>query len=138
MGERFEFVARAIIVRNGKFLLCRPAQKPWHFFPGGHVEFGEKAEKALRREFWKELNMRLEEIELVGVAENCYERDGERHHEINLVFHAEMEDGEVSSSEDHMSFDWIDFQSFSEKEIYPLELRDAVSDWKRTGQFFRV
>ncbi|MDD3607942.1 MAG: NUDIX domain-containing protein, partial [Candidatus Moranbacteria bacterium] len=56
-SENFEICSRAIIIKNRKILLPKPKDENWYFFPGGHVEFGEKAEDALRRELKEELDV---------------------------------------------------------------------------------
>ena len=62
MDNKLEVVA-ALIVRNGKFLICqRPANKKrallWEFV-GGKVEAGETREQALARECLEELALKV-------------------------------------------------------------------------------
>ena len=53
---------------------------------GGGIEFGERAEEALRREFVEELGVELEAVELLGIRENIFMYEGEPGHEIAHIF----------------------------------------------------
>ena len=62
---------------------------------GGSVEFGERAIDAIGREFREELDRELINIRYVGVIENVFDYDGDRGHEIVLVFVAEFADAKA-------------------------------------------
>jgi ADP-ribose pyrophosphatase YjhB (NUDIX family) len=59
---------------------------------GGAIEFGERAEDALRREMREELGVEIRDPRLLGVLENIFEIEGRRHHEIIFVFDAALAD----------------------------------------------
>ncbi len=61
---------------------------------GGGIEFGERAEDAVRREFLEELGREIEVVERLGVAENIFELDGERGHQVMFEFIARWPDGQ--------------------------------------------
>jgi ADP-ribose pyrophosphatase YjhB (NUDIX family) len=63
-----------------------------HFFRGigGGVEFGERAEAALRREWREELGLTLRRPALLAVLENIFTHEGRRGHEIVFVHSAEI------------------------------------------------
>ena len=69
-----------------------PARAPFHRPLGGHVEFGEHAEHAVRRELLEEIGQSLSEVRLLGVLENIFDWDGSRAHEIVFVFGASFQD----------------------------------------------
>ena len=52
--------------------------------PGGKIEFGEKAEEAIRREVVEELNLELGELEYLGYVDHIIEKDG--HHWVSQIF----------------------------------------------------
>jgi ADP-ribose pyrophosphatase YjhB (NUDIX family) len=62
---------------------------------GGTIEFGERAEDAIRREIREELATDIRNPHLLGVLENIFDVDGERHHEIVFVFDADFVDPTV-------------------------------------------
>ena len=53
---------------------------------GGTIEFGERGEEAVRREFLEEIGAHLEEISYLGMLENIFTCEGLRGHEIVLVY----------------------------------------------------
>lgn len=59
---------------------------------GGGVEFGERAEAALRREIAEELGGTIDEPHLLGVVENLFDYAGRAGHEIIFVFDARFSD----------------------------------------------
>ena len=71
---------------------ANPAGELFHRPLGGHVEFGEYAEHAVRRELLEEIGQSLSEVKLLGVLENIFDWAGSRAHEIVFVFGASFED----------------------------------------------
>lgn len=75
---------------EGKVLLCRGYDKvkDEHFYrvPGGHVEFGERAEEAVRREIIEELDSEIEDLVFERVVENIFEYQGAPGHEIVFMY----------------------------------------------------
>jgi ADP-ribose pyrophosphatase YjhB (NUDIX family) len=61
---------------------CRPL--------GGGVEFGERAEDAVRREMREEIGQELEGVQLLGVVENLFTLEGRAGHEIVFLFDATL------------------------------------------------
>ncbi|MEV8251893.1 NUDIX domain-containing protein [Microbacterium sp. NPDC076768] len=53
---------------------------------GGGIEFGERAEDALHREFMEELGVHLDAVELLGVREDIFTYEGVAGHEIAHIF----------------------------------------------------
>lgn len=136
--QQFEIIARSIVILENKILLCRARGKEHFYLPGGHVEFGEKAEDALKREFQEEMAVKVRDIQFVGVVENYFTQNEEEHHELNLVFSAKMKEMETRSMEDHISFTWIPLAELPEANVKPIALRDAVVQWAKDQKDFFV
>jgi ADP-ribose pyrophosphatase YjhB (NUDIX family) len=85
-----ELIARGVLMDRGRVLVCCNRKRGHSFLPGGHIEFGEPAAKALEREMREELGVRLRAGRFLGVCEASFVQAGRvgrrRHHEINLVF----------------------------------------------------
>jgi 8-oxo-dGTP pyrophosphatase MutT (NUDIX family) len=59
---------------------------------GGTIEFGERGEETVRREFGEEINADLIEVRYVGMLENIFTYEGRRGHEIVLVYDGQLAD----------------------------------------------
>jgi 8-oxo-dGTP pyrophosphatase MutT (NUDIX family) len=85
------------LIRNGDRILVQQGYdsvKQQTFFRplGGGVDYGERAEEALRREFMEELGAELSNICLLRVVENIFTLEGLAGHEIIFLFEAELQD----------------------------------------------
>ena len=101
-----ETIARGICVRNGEVLLCRAKSGETAYLPGGHIEFGETGAAALAREMREEAGVDVTVGRFLGAVENDFLQHGKRHCEINLVYEMTVAEGEVSSREDWIGFEW--------------------------------
>ena len=69
-------VSAVIFNSNNEILLCRSHK--WddkYVIPGGHVEYGEKLEDALRREILEETGLIISDIKPLGIKE-CFYNNG--------------------------------------------------------------
>lgn len=128
-----ETIARGICVSGGKILLCRGKKAGNAYLPGGHVEFGETAREALRREMLEETGLDFEIGRFRGALENSFLQDGRRHCEVNLVFEMTPagEDAgkhaKILSRESWIGFEWADLEDLDSCGLLPKEfarLRD--------------
>ncbi|MCD6233110.1 NUDIX domain-containing protein [bacterium] len=65
--KKISVLVRAVIEVKGKILVCKKKGNKYYFFPGGHIEFGESAKKALKREIKEELGLNIKECFLLVV-----------------------------------------------------------------------
>jgi ADP-ribose pyrophosphatase YjhB (NUDIX family) len=72
---------------------------------GGHVEFGERAEQAVRRELREEIGQEIRDVRLVQVLENLFTLDGAPGHEIVFVFEAGFVDAGAYDIEEQAILD---------------------------------
>lgn len=132
-----ELIARAVIRRKDSILLAHKLGEVNTFLPGGHIEEGEYAEEALRRELLEELGVESRILGFIGVLEHKFtDEHGRRYEEINLIFEAEIEDDKVSSAEGHLEFKWIKPADFAENVLLPSSLPMLLKKWLRDHQSF--
>jgi ADP-ribose pyrophosphatase YjhB (NUDIX family) len=119
--DTIEVIARAVVRRGSMVLLAQPTGSSWFFLPGGHVEFGEPAATALRRELIEELGLTDAAVgDLLAVTETRYRDSRGDHHEVNLVFDVVAPQVAARSQESHIQFRWVE-----ESELAALEIRPA-------------
>jgi ADP-ribose pyrophosphatase YjhB (NUDIX family) len=85
-GICFHYRVAGVAVDGDRVLLHRTEIDDFWSLPGGHVELGETAADALRREMMEELGVEIEVGRLLWVVENFFDYGEGRHHEIGLYF----------------------------------------------------
>lgn len=134
--NKFEICVRAVIRHNGRILVCRFLGKKYYFFPGGHIEYGETAVEALKRELREELGVEAKKCAFIGTIENIYGEDGEKHHEINLVFDVSVDGIHNQSREDHIDFAFLDKKEFAKEKVLPIAMQKSVIKWLKDKKIF--
>jgi 8-oxo-dGTP diphosphatase len=127
-----EFIARGVLIDSSRILLCRNIAGGYYYLPGGHVEHGEPAAAALRRELQEEGAIAATIGPCLLVHESSFEARGRKYHEINVVFHVERFEPEakaIASVEPDISLDWIDLASVVDLDVRP----DAIKAWLASG-----
>lgn len=104
-------------------------------FPGGGVEFWENSEQALRREFLEELDTEILSAEYLGKIENIFKFEGEKKHEIILLYVVNLPQKLYKSQEMELNENgaigkalWIDKELFLNKEkiLYPIGVMEYL------------
>ncbi len=131
-----ELIARVVIIKNKKILLCWGENPSVFYFPGGHVEFGEKAETALKREIKEETCLPSNVGPIIGVVQNTFTQKGITHHEVNFVFTANIPTTKVVSAESHVNFRWVQVGDLSKTKVLPTELKQCVMKWQKDKKIF--
>lgn len=93
---KIRVLALAIFRHKDRILVFKghDSQKNQDFYRplGGGVEFGETTKQALRREIKEELRARISKPLLLGIAENIFEYEGEKGHEIIYLYETKFKD----------------------------------------------
>ena len=87
-----EFIARALILHHSHVLMCRSIAGNYLYLPGGHINFAEPAQIALIRELQEEAGIEIAVGPLLLTAEATFNDGTSDHHELSLIFRAELPD----------------------------------------------
>ena len=133
MGK-VEYLARAMMRREGRVLVCRDRAHGHAYLPGGHVEFGEAAATAAARELEEECGLLCRVGAPLLLWESRFVQRGKQKQEVTVVFHVEPLSGrewpeEVESHEDHIAFEWIDPRNAVSNGVVPAD----VAAWLERG-----
>ena len=124
-------VALGVAIRDGKLLVMEgfDEKKGTHFYRclGGGIEYGEKSDEALRREFMEEISLDIKINDFLGVDENIFTYNGKLGHE--LVFLYDIDIADIDYKEEYPMNEngktgtavWIDVEDFKKREklLYP-------------------
>ena len=105
-----------IILDKGKILLLKRALRPFlgsWTLPGGHVEYGETVEKAIKREMKEELGVPIKIKGLFGVYSNP-KRDP-RYHTASVVYLLGRIKGKVRINEESSEFRYFSLKNLPKK-----------------------
>ncbi len=132
MGDTKEFrIGVGVIVKKGNFVLLGKRKNSheagtWAF-PGGHLEFGEKAEDCAVREVAEEAGIIIKNLKKEAFTEDISGEEGR--HYITLFVSADYESGEPKVLEVNKceGWEWFEWDSL------PKPLFTQVSNLIRQG-----
>ena len=127
-------IALGLAIKNNKLLVSEGFDKvkdeTFYRCLGGGIEFLEKSEEALKREFLEEINVDIAVKDFLGISENIFTYQGKNAHELILFYSIEISDEnyqeEYKVIDDHGETiaKWIDIDEFKNKNkiLYPEEV----------------
>ena len=127
-------IALGLAIKNNKLLVSEGFDKvkneTFYRCLGGGIEFLEKSEEALKREFLEEINVDITVKNFLGISENIFTYQGKKAHELILFYSIEISDEnyqeEYKVIDDHGETiaKWIDIDEFKNKDkiLYPKEV----------------
>lgn len=124
-------VADGIILIRGKILLVRRNIRPFFGFwviPGGHVDYGETVEKALKREMKEELGVSVRIKKLFGVYSNP--RRDPRYHTVSIVYLLEKTSTRIRLNEEASEFKFFSLEKLPKK--IGFDHRKIINDLKKS------
>ncbi|MGK8209071.1 NUDIX hydrolase [Burkholderia cenocepacia] len=136
-SHRFNLRAAAVIVQREYVLLHRGDGDDFWSLPGGRVEPGEAAADTIVREMHEEVGARVRAGKMLCIAENFYDWDGRRYHEIGLYFDASLEAGspllDVTAThrgaepDKGLTFAWFARDRLADIDVQPAFLRELLN-----------
>lgn len=133
MRRGVEVLARAVIVRRGRFLVAQGIGARHTYLPGGHAEPGEGLRGCLERELHEELGVRAQVGRYLGVIEHGWTDADGYHEEVShffLVRAPGVGDPPVSR-ERSLEFLWLSEREFARRDLEPAPLRARLASWPR-------
>ena len=125
------------IIRNNNAIFAYQRQddvtkEKFYRLVGGAIEFGEKSDIALEREFKEELSLSLSNIRFLSSFDSIFKFNNQKMHEIVYLFDSEFEDksvyqeDKIQGLEGDRTFEaeWISISDLINKKytIYPEEI----------------
>ncbi len=139
-NERIRPLALGIVWRGDELLVFEGYDHKGETFYrplGGGIEFGERSRQALRREFREELGVELTGVRYLATTENIFTCDGQRGHEIILLYEATLADPsfyeretlKVHEGNETLMARWMSLREFQEggSPLYPDGLLELLT-----------
>lgn len=108
---KFPKVVVGAIVYNGKdeiFVAKSYKLKNKWTIPGGHVEYGESLEDAVRREVKEETNLDVKNIEFIDVQESIFSKEfHKKKHFIFIDFCCYATSSKVKLNDEFQEYKWV-------------------------------
>ena len=91
-------IVMGVLVRDGRMLVAPVTssltKEIYYRCIGGGIEFQERGEDALRREFYEETGLHVRIEEYLGLLENIFTFDARKVHELILYYRVSIPDSE--------------------------------------------
>ena len=118
MNKRIQRISiKGLVTKDNKVFMVKDQAGNWEF-PGGRIDFGEKPEETLRREFKEELDVDLIEIgEVIDIFSFTTEARGDEYHFIVVVYNCQADLSKVRISEEHLEYAWISFDQLDQYQM---------------------
>ncbi|KKR86312.1 MAG: NUDIX hydrolase [Candidatus Uhrbacteria bacterium GW2011_GWF2_41_16] len=115
----------AIVINDGKVLLCNTKSTGKYWFPGGSVDLGKKLEDAIRREVREETGIEIEVEKFLLFKEMFfyYEPSDEAYQNFSFFYLCKprtielLADDKVDQEDESEKPRWIDLKSIKKEEI---------------------
>lgn len=127
-------IVLGLAIKNNKLLVAEGFDKvknqTFYRCLGGGIEFLEKSESALKREFIEELNIDITINKFLGISENIFTFNGQKGHELVLFYSIDIsnkdykEEYHILDKDDAGIVKWVNIDEFKNKKkvLYPEEV----------------
>ena len=136
-NEKFNYRVCAVMISDGRVLAMRDDRSPYYYLPGGRVQIGETAEKAVVREICEELGIVSKIVRPLWLNQAFFTEDVDNlhYHELCIYFLMDITDTDLlsrgksfTSNEGHRihTFEWLEFERLKDEYFYPLFLKKDI------------
>lgn len=131
-------LSRAVIIDDGHLLVCKTTGLPlnFYFLPGGHIEHGESAEVAVKREVLEETGAQSTIIRFLGCLEYSFEPGHNsicHNHEYNFFFEMDSDalrvEFPLASLENQIVLHWVPLSEIASIDLRPTPLKRLLPEW---------
>jgi ADP-ribose pyrophosphatase YjhB (NUDIX family) len=138
-AERIRPIAICACLNRDRILVAEYHEDGRLFYRplGGTIEFGERGEETIQREFREEINAELCGVRYLGTLENIFTLRGQRGHEIVLVYDGRLVDGRLYGKDiidgnelgEPLRAVWKGLDEFGPEKppVYPIGLLDLLA-----------
>ena len=137
-SEWFNIRVAAVFMHDGELLTMNDGKAPFDYLPGGRLHFGERADEAIEREVYEEVQIEPHIIRPLRISQNFFDsinHPGEKTHEWCFYFLLETTDellgkGKtfITHEEQTDTFRWIPLTELRNTNIMPPFLRTEALD----------
>lgn len=123
-------IALGLAIKNNKVLVSEGYDKikdqTFYRCLGGGIEFLEKSDEALKREFKEEIGADITVKDFLGLEENIFTFNGKNGHELIFIYSVDVKDSDYK--DEYAILDevdsyavWMDIEQFKSKQeiLYP-------------------
>ena len=136
-NEKFNYRVCAVMISDGRVLAMRDDRSPYYYLPGGRVQIGETAEKAVVREICEELGIVSKIVRPLWLNQAFFTEDVDNlhYHELCIYFLMDISDTDLLSrgktftaneGRRRHSFEWLEFARLQDEYFYPLFLKKDI------------
>ena len=127
-------IVLGVAIKDGKLLVSEGYDKiknqAFYRCLGGGIEFLEKSDEALKREFVEELGIEITTKDFLGITENIFTFEGKNGHELVFFYSININDSDFKDEytildiEKETKVKWIDIEDLKSKKqiVYPQEV----------------
>lgn len=135
--SRFNFRVSGVFVDSAgkKFLTNTRKGLDYCVLPGGRVEMGEDSATSLAREIEEELGVSVTIQGIKCIAENFYDFEGKKSHELQYVYVAKLNDDKLENKngkflgvEEKDIFEWHNLDEIDTLNYVPAILKPIISE----------
>lgn len=138
--KKFNYRISGILHQEGKILFHKFIDGKSWMLPGGRAEFLEDSRETLQREFQEELNCIVNVKSLKYVVENFFEYNKLDYHELEFIYHVELQEGTIPSVDFEIEefgvtylFKWISIEEMKKESIKPTCLNQSLDNLLTTN-----